>query len=77
MTIDTELMKLAEPTIEEIWAVADIIRDAAVSTPNGPRTVGYYIGVGLDCFNHPYDRYQALLNAAAEAVLKSRASGDR
>jgi hypothetical protein len=58
-----------KPTIEEIWAVADLIRNAEVQTPMGPRSVGYYISVGLDHFAHPHDRFQGLLNAAAEAVL--------
>jgi hypothetical protein len=60
-----------EPSIEEVWAMADIIKDAVVSTPNGPRTVGYYLSVGLDHFNHPHDRYQELLNAAAAAALRA------
>ena len=55
--------------IRAIWALGDAIRDATVDTPNGPRSVGYYISVGIDSFNHPHGRLQGLLNAAAEAAL--------
>jgi hypothetical protein len=72
MTPNLETPPMADElkaSIEEVWRVADIIKDAEVSTQNGPRNVGYYIRVGIDAFGHPIDREQALLNAAAEAVI--------
>jgi hypothetical protein len=40
-----------------------------VTLPSGERTLGYYLSVGIDHFEHPHERYAELLTKAAAVAL--------
>ena len=52
-----------------VIAGASVSHSGIVSGGTDSRSLGYYLGVGIDCFNHDHGRHETLLLKAADAVL--------